>query len=220
MVAARKGSERLKRKNYIKIGNYTVLELAIIKAIESNVFDKIFINTDDEALENLAKLFKIDFYLRSPHLANSTVTSDQVVLDFFENNDCEKLYWVNTASPLQTIQDIKKFFDSFENTQCDASVSSNNILQHAYYENNPINFQRKNGFAKTQDLKTVQALNYAMMAWKRSCINNLKNGELFSENTLILESSRWSGFLLKTNEDFEIIRNLYKIAPDQGHKNS
>ena len=56
------------------------------------------------------------------------------------------------------------------------------------------------------------------MAWKRSCMNNLKNGELFSENTLILESSRWSGFLLKTSEDFEIISNLYKIAPDQGHK--
>ncbi len=220
MIPARKGSERLKKKNYLKIGKYTVLELAIIKAIESNIFDNIFINTDDPDLEKLAKSFKIDFYLRSSHLANSTATSDQLVLDFFQNNECEKLYWVNTASPLQTINDIKNFFNSFKNTKCDASVSSNGILQHAYYENNPINFQRKNGFAKTQDLKTVQAINYAMMAWKRCCVNNLKNGELFSQNTLILESSRWSGFLLKTNEDFEIIKNLYKIAPDQGHKKS
>ena len=34
--------------------------------------------------------------------------------------------------------------------------------------------------------------------------------KLFDENTTLVESSRWSNYLLKTQEDFEIIKLLYK----------
>ena len=68
----RKGSQRLKKKNYQKINKYTVLELTIIKALKSKVFDNIVINTDDIKLNKVAKNFGIDFYLRSSKLANSS----------------------------------------------------------------------------------------------------------------------------------------------------
>jgi CMP-N-acetylneuraminic acid synthetase len=35
MIPARKGSERLAKKNYLKIGDLTVLEIALQKAIKS-----------------------------------------------------------------------------------------------------------------------------------------------------------------------------------------
>ena len=43
MVPARKGSVRLAKKNYLKIGEFTVLEIALIKAIKSKAFDRVVI---------------------------------------------------------------------------------------------------------------------------------------------------------------------------------
>jgi N-acylneuraminate cytidylyltransferase len=82
MVPVRRGSERLAKKNYLKIQKYTVLEIALIKAIKSDVFDRIVINTDDPELEDISLRMGVDFYLRPDHLASSEATSDQVVLDF------------------------------------------------------------------------------------------------------------------------------------------
>ena len=218
IIPVRMGSERLKKKNYQKINKYTVLELTIMKALKSKVFDNIVINTDDIKLHKMAKKFGIDFYLRSQKLANSSATSDQLILDFFQNNRVDRVFWLNTASPLQTVNDIKRFVLNFVKKSLISSVSANNVGFHAYYKNIPINFNRKNGFARTQDLKPIQVINYAMMGWHKSCIKYLKKGELFPKKNLIYESSRWSGILLKHPEDLEIIRNLYRIAPDQGHK--
>ena len=60
MVPVRKGSERLLKKNYLKIGDSSVLELALTKAIHAKVFDKIVLNTDDPNLEELALKLGID----------------------------------------------------------------------------------------------------------------------------------------------------------------
>ena len=84
MIPVRKGSERLAKKNYLKIDRFTVLEIALNKAIKSNAFDRIYINSDDR-LEEVALRLGVNFYLRDEKLASSQATSDQVVLDFFNN---------------------------------------------------------------------------------------------------------------------------------------
>ena len=44
----------------------------------------------------------------------------------------------------------------------------------------------------------------------------LENGQLFDGKTMLVESSRWSSFLLKNESDMELIANLSSVAPDQG----
>ena len=41
MVPVRQGSVRLAKKNYLKIGEFSVFEIALLKAIKSNVFDYV-----------------------------------------------------------------------------------------------------------------------------------------------------------------------------------
>jgi len=55
-----------------------------------------------------------------------------------------------------------------------------------------------------------------MMGWNKCMISGLAIGHLFDMKTTILQSSRWSGFLLKNEEDLAVIRALFPIAPDQG----
>ena len=84
------------------------------------------------------------------------------------------------------------------------------------YKDNPLNFEWIRGFARTQDLRPIKTFNYAMMGWSRSMINVLKKGQLFDEDTQLIESSKWSSFLLKNHHDLEFIKILFNVAPDQG----
>lgn len=215
MVPVRQGSERLARKNYLKIGEFTILEITLQKVIQSKVFDRIVVNSDDPTLQEVASKMGVDFYLRNEDLANSSATIDQVILDFFHNNEGDRVFIVNTVSPLTTIGDIKNFVCIGQEVNWRSGVSINPALVHAFFDNEPLNFKWDGGFARTQDLKPVICLNYATMGWHRKMINKLANGQLFDDRTQLVESSRWSSFLLKTKEDLEVIRNLYSVAPDQ-----
>lgn len=217
MIPVRMGSERLEKKNYLKVGDETVLELAIRKAIKANVFDKIVLNTDDVTLKEVAERFGIDFYLRSKQLASSTATSDELVLDFFNHFQAKRVFWLNTVSPLQTIEDIVNFFNVSLGSTWTSGVSASTALVHSFFDNKPLNFDWGGGFARTQDLTPVHQLNYAMMGWKKCMVEHLKLGHLFDTRTTILQSSRWSSFLLKNEEDLAVIRALISIAPDQGN---
>ena len=206
----------MQKKNYLKIGKYTILEIALLKAKQSNVFDEIVINTDDPDLEKIASNLEVKFYLRDENLASSEATSDQVVLDFFDNHPADKVFWVNTVSPLQTIDDIKQFVNASLEPDWKSGVSINPAQVHAIFEKEPLNFDWKNGFARTQDLKAVNLFNYAMMGWHREMTQKLSSGQLFDEHTKLITSSRWSSFLLKNKEDMQLIRSLSMVAPDQG----
>ena len=214
MVPVRKGSERLAKKNYLKIGHSTILEIAVGKAIKSKAFDRIFINTDDPNLEEVALRLGVNFYLRDEKLASSQATSDQVVLDFFNNIEGNRLFWVNTVSPLQTIEDIKNFVNLSQDSVWKSSVSVNTASVHAIYEDGPLNFEWTRGFARTQDLRPLKTFNYAMMGWSRSMINVLEKGQLFDEDTQFIESSKWSSFLLKNHYDLEFVKKLIDVAPE------
>ena len=216
MVPVRQGSERLSRKNYLKIGDFTVLEITLVKAIKSKVFDRIVVNTDDPMLEEVASRMGVQFYLRKEALASSQATSDQVVLDFFDNNDGDRVFWVNTVSPLQTINDIKNLVGIAQQANWRSGVSINSTQVHVLFDNHPLNFEWRNGFARTQDLKPAKYFNYAMMCWHRKMTKKLVNGQLFDEKTHLVESSRWSSFLLKNEDDMELARRLSRVAPDQG----
>ena len=216
MIPARKGSERLAKKNYLKIGDLTVLEIALQKAIKSNVFDRIVVNSDDPNLKEISNKHGVNFYLRPSDLASSEATSDQVVLDFLNNYEGKNFFWVNTVSPLQTISDIQNFVKTAMDDGWKSGVSYSLSQVHALYDGNPLNFKWENGFARTQDLKSVKFFNYAMMGWSRDMIDLLSQGQLFDKNTYLVESSKWSNFLLKNREDMDLITMLSKAAPDQG----
>lgn len=216
MIPVRMGSERLAKKNYLKIDGVTVLELAIRKARVAGIFDRIVVNTDDPELSAVAENHAVDFYLRPEHLGTSRATSDQLVADFFQYSGATKVFWLNTVSPLQTIEDIVSFFEASKADSWTSAVCASDTFVHSFYGSEPINFEWGDGFARTQDLIPIQQLNYAMMGWDKCMLDQLEGGQLFDVNTLVLRSSRWSCFLLKTEEDLRIIEALKPIAPDQG----
>ena len=214
MIPVRKGSQRLAKKNYLQINGNPVYEMAIEKALSVNLFDKVVLNTDDPNLESVVTKYGIDFYLRGSKLASSEATSEMVGLDFFKKYNCNRVFWLNTVSPLQTLSDIKNFFNKTidENASSSVAVSKNQV--HTTFKGQPINFGWNQNFAKTQDMTPVLSFNYSMMSWHKNQIEMLANGQLFNESTKMIESSIWSSILLKTKEDFDLIKKLATIVPN------
>ena len=117
---------------------------------------------------------------------------------------------------MQTIGDIKNFVKIADDDNWKSGITYSAMQVHALLGDEPLNFQWENGFARTQDLKPVKCFNYAMMGWSREMMTMLAKGQLFDENTSMVESSEWSSFLLKNKEDMDLITMLSKVAPDQG----
>ena len=209
MIPVRAGSQRLKRKNYLKINDTHIFELAIIKAIKSKKFDDIYINSEDIKLEKYAKKYKIKFYLREKKLASSNTTSDEVVLDFLNKTKYEKLFWINTASPLSKKEDIVNFVNIFSNQKkFKSAISVNSKKIHTLIDAKPINFKWNQPFSPTQKLKQVSFFNYSIMAWDYDFIPKLKKRILFDKNSKLIETSFLSSILLKNKNDFILIKSL------------
>ncbi len=74
IIPARSGSKRIKNKNFIKIGKKKLIDHVINNAINSKIFDKIIISTDNKSYINQSifkNTKKIFFEHRNPKLSNS-----------------------------------------------------------------------------------------------------------------------------------------------------
>jgi CMP-N-acetylneuraminic acid synthetase len=209
VLPVRSGSQRLPKKNYIKLNGKTIMERAVDKALSSGCFDDVVVNTDDAELRSLSESLGAKFYLRPEYLASNSATSDAVVADFFRSTEASSLYWINTVAPFSTIEDIQLVVSQLEDSEALSAVSVNQKFVHAAVSSVPCNFSYSEvGFARTQDLQQVTLFNYAIMGWKRPSIPDLQRGLLFTPETLFVETSEESSWLLKTGEDFARLEGI------------
>ena len=166
MIPARIGSQRLKKKNLALINKKPLIEYVIQSAKKSRIFDKIYINSDDQIFEKIALKNNINFYLRNKKFGTSNTKSDDVVYDFLINNKCDIIVWVNPIAPLQKSKEIKEVVNYFINKKLNSLITTNQLKNHAIYQKKkPLNFKNKDKFAKTQNLNPVEIMVYSLMIW-------------------------------------------------------
>ena len=206
VIPVRSGSKRLPKKNYKSFNSRTLAEIAKDKCLAAGIFDKVVISSDDSFFEELVNCNEVEFLLRTENLADDDATTD-IVVDFLfeEYSKCESILWVNSVSPLQSIEDIKNCGLQLNNSEVDCVMAINTLYQHCCISNKPLNFNRNNAFEKTQDLEPIQRYVYSCMGWKRetyvdSRLEGFKG--LFPGNMALVEVSTLAGMLIKYEEDF------------------
>ena len=206
VIPVRAGSKRLPKKNYKPFNSKTLAEIARDKCLASGIFDKIIITSDDLFFKKLVNCKQVEFLPRTENLANDEATTD-VVVDFLfkELLLCESILWVNSVSPLQSIEDIKNCGLRLNNPDVDCVMAVNTLYQHCCISNEPMNFNPKNSFEKTQDLNPIQRYIYSCMGWKRKTYVKYREEGfkgLFPGNMALVEASTLAGMLIKYEEDF------------------
>ena len=206
VIPVRSGSKRLPKKNYKSFNSRTLAEIARDKCLASGIFDKVIITSDDQVFKELINCNEVEFLQRTETLAGDDATTDMVIDFFFEEfPSCESVLWVNSVSPLQSIEDIKNCGTRLNNPDVDCVMAINTLYQHCCIANEPLNFDPNKPFEKTQDLKPVQRYVYSCMGWKRSTYEKYRSEGfkgLFPGKMALVEVSVLAGMLIKYEEDF------------------
>jgi CMP-N-acetylneuraminic acid synthetase len=206
VIPVRSGSKRLPKKNYRPFNFRNLAEIARDKCLATGIFDKVIISSDDPVFEELVNCKEVDFLLRTQYLSGDNATTD-VVVDFFfkEFYSCKSILWVNSVSPLQSIQDIKNCGLRLNDPEVDSVMATNTLYQHCCLANKPINFNPNNSFEMTQNLEPIQRYIYSCMGWKRETYVKYRSEGfkgLFPGNMALVEASALAGMLIKYEEDF------------------
>ena len=206
VIPVRSGSKRLPKKNYKPFNSRTLTEIARDKCLAAGIFDKIIITSDDMVFEELVNCNEVEFLPRTQDLAGDSATTDMVVDFLFEEfSSCESILWVNSVSPLQSMQDIRNCGLRLNDPDVDCVMAINTLYQHCCLANEPLNFNPNNSFEMTQNLVPIQRYIYSCMGWKRATYVKYR-GEgfegLFPGNMALVEASLLAGMLIKYEEDF------------------
>ena len=138
IIPARAGSKRLPHKNRMTINNKSLVEITIICAIESGVFDDIIVSTDDDYFFKLNKTYNgIKFLDRPASLATSEASSTDVILhalQAFGHDDDSYSCLLQPTSPMRIPDDITASFGdnvvSFFYDRDHVMNNNHNLLEH------------------------------------------------------------------------------------------
>jgi CMP-N,N'-diacetyllegionaminic acid synthase len=108
IIPARGGSKGIPRKNLAELNGQTLVERAVKVALETTLFDLIFVSTDDDEIADVSRRAGADVsFLRPSRLALDTTPSIEVVSEVLSawrarRNDFETLTLLEPTSPLRT----------------------------------------------------------------------------------------------------------------------
>ncbi len=207
MIPVRLKSQRIKYKNLRLLAGKPLMAYAIDSALKSGIFDKVVVNSEVPEIQQIAERYGAEFYLRDEQFASSTTNSDDVVLDFIDNNYCDIVYWVNPTSPLQSPVELRESLGYFRTNKLDSMLTCIDHQVHSLYQNKPVNFVEDEKFARTQDLDPVQTCVFSFMAWRSSAFRGSmseRNYAFLNGNVGYYQVSKLSSIDIDHEEDFAI----------------
>ncbi len=180
VVPVRKGSQRVKNKNFRPFGgkNLLIHKIEVLKKL--NFLDEIIINTDSDKAISIAKKYDVKYFRREDYYASSQCINSDFWENVAKNTNSEYIMFTNCTSPLIKPSTYKDFFSIFKKNILSKKYDSINtvtqIKEFLFQNNKPINFKIKQT-PNSQDLPDIVKLNFA--------INILKTETMFSRKSLI-----------------------------------
>jgi len=197
MIPARAGSKGLVDKNIIELSGLPLIAHSILPAVNSNLVEKVYVNSDSEVYISVGEKYGATGYLRPNHLANDTATMRSVVEDFLnyvvsEYSDVDSIIVLYPTYPFRTADDINDMLCKFSNSGVRNSLigikepATHPCLVYVYNENNemvPFSNKKCGGLYRRQDYPVA----YELTHW--ACIISVEdfsklNDQLINENSI------------------------------------
>ena len=128
VIPARGGSKRLSRKNIIDFRGKPVIAHTIEAAIDSKLFDRIVVSTEDAEIGEISKKYGAQLLLRPIELATDTATVVDVclhALDFEAQHgrSYDILCCLYATAPLRDVEDIRNTVGLVSGRKCNFSMA-------------------------------------------------------------------------------------------------
>ena len=209
VITVRKGSQRVKNKNFKPFGekNLLIHKIEVLKRVKN--LDDIIINTDSEEAIKIAKKYEVNFKKREDYYASSECTNSEFWSNIAENTDSKYILFTHCTNPLIKIDTYEKIIDVF-NKQKKTNDSINTVTEvkeFLYLKKNPINFN-PNKAPNSQGLPDVVKLNFAINILLTKDMHERKS--LVGDKPFFYKLDPLEGYDINTNFDFEFAEFLFK----------
>ena len=175
IIPARGGSKGVPKKNIKQINGKPLIAYTIEQALNSEIFQKVFVNTDSKEIANISKTFGAEIpFIRPKELASDTATTLEVVKhaikEYEKLIDFDTIFILQPTSPFRTKKD---FFTAIKilrkaDSLASYSVASEHPSRMKFIENNQvIDILKEPQSLRRQEMKKVFVRNGAIYALKK-----------------------------------------------------
>lgn len=220
-IPVRGGSKSIPKKNIKKIAGKPLVYWVIDAALKSEVFDEIFISTNDTEIKDVVLKHPLNEQLnvinRGEDTATDTATTESAMLEFASNFGFDEIALIQATSPLLEASHLNEAFESFSKNDKVNSLLSVCRQERFIWQ------QSEEGFAKPfnydpmnrprrQDFDGFLVENGAFYITKREDL--LESGSRLSGNIFCYEMPPETYFELDEPSDWAIIENLLQKKKD------
>jgi CMP-N-acetylneuraminic acid synthetase len=167
-IPARLASERVPRKNLRHLGGHPLVSHVARTALQSPMLDRVYLNTESSEISAAAAPTRIKIYARDPLLAESAVTTDEILYDFAKSISCRTIVVINPTAPFVTLATIHRVLAESAAAGPDASVfTTTRLRKHLIVAGRPVNFATSIRSPRTQDLEPFDYINFIVFTISR-----------------------------------------------------
>lgn len=216
IITARGGSKGLPRKNVLDLAGKPLIAHTIQAALESKIFDKVVVTTDDTEIKEVSLQYGAEVIERPEYLATDSASSLDVIVHALEalkengKNQYTHFVLLQPTSPLRTATHIKEAWNKY------LKEDANSLVSVMEVEHPPQKMLlEKNGeitpLTKWEDLtKPRQSLPKAYLPNGAIYINKiedfLKSKNIFEEPLSIYLMNQECSIDIDTANDLEIVK--------------
>lgn len=212
-IPARAGSKRVKAKNLRLLNGKPLISYSIECALEANVFDEIYVNTDSKDLAALGRSHGVLVHDRDPVNASDTATGDDFTEEFIRKVQPDTLVMISPVCPLLTPEDVISALDVFKNSDCDTLITCDKTQMQTFCNEEAVNIDSSSPLAPTQQNSEIKVLNWAVTIWdaKAFMTNYQKNKSGYlGINRKLMPINPAHAVKISHEEDFNMVELLLK----------
>ncbi len=208
VVPVRKGSQRVKNKNFKPFADSNLLKVKLDVLKQVNVIDDIVVNTDSDVALKIADEYGVSKCVREDYYASSECNNSEFFQNIAENTDTDYIIYSPCTAPLIKVDTYYDFINRFRNAKdrCDSLTTVTDVKQHLWLDGKPMNYKPSDS-PNTQDLPDIVSLTYGISIISKE--NMIKYRNIVGKKPLFYKVDDFEAVDVDNPIDFEFAEFLY-----------
>lgn len=202
VIPARGGSKRLPGKNIADLGGKPLLKWTLDAAVESKVFDYLWVSSEDEEIGAVAGDY---WWKRPPELSKDTTASIDVLVEVASKHNVDVTVLLQPTSPFRTAKDIINSLDILVRNNADSVISTTEAQKDLAFQIRWAN--------RLEALPNVVVPNGAIYILTTEALN--RGDTWYSGRVYGYQMPKDRSIDIDNGTDLEIARHLLRIFNDQ-----
>jgi N-acylneuraminate cytidylyltransferase len=207
IVPVRKGSQRVKNKNFRDFAGTNLLNIKLKTLLQVDTIDRIVVSTDSPEAIEIAKAHGVSYHIREEYFASSEVNNSDYFYNLAENISGNYLMYSPVTCPLISKETYLDCIQAFQSKTVNNLVTVSPVKHHMWLNGSPLNYDIKNS-PNSQDLPDIFSITYGACIISR--IDMLKYKNIVTEVPTFKVLSEIESVDIDTPLDFDFAEFLYR----------